>query len=148
MVGKVLSVIFEVAGLALSVYMIWPDIAFFVNASSAAGEAASLPFLKLLERGEHALLYGTLVLLPAMYFLQKIAGHKFYSALAVLLFSALCALFAQVLHASIIDGYVFVISEYKVWNSIARPAAIFFIVAGCWLLTFSEIYRVVKVAGK
>ncbi len=140
--------IFEVMGLVLGVYMIWPDIAFFVQMSGAAGEAGGLTFPEALKRGEHALLYGALVLLPVMHFLKKYLGHKFHSALIVLLFSTLCVLFAQILHASLIDGYVFLISQQKAWNSIVRPAAIFFIVAGNWLTAFSEMYRVVKVAGK
>ncbi len=151
--GRALIAIFEIAGLVLGVYFIRPDIAYFVKASTgtpahAAGDAARWPFTQTLERGEHTLLYGTLILLPAMYFLNKILGHKFYSALAVLLFSALCVVFAQVLHASFIDGYVFFISKNRVWASIARPAAIFVVVAGNWLIAFGEMYRVAKVAGK
>ncbi len=149
--GKVLNLIFEIAGLVLGVYFIWPDVAYFRNTGApaiAAGNAAALPFTPLLEKGEHALLSLTLILLPAMYFLKKVLGNKFYSALVVLLFSALCVVFALVLHASLIDGYVFLISKNKVWTSIARPAAIFVIVAGNWLIAFAEMYRVVKVAGK
>jgi hypothetical protein len=116
--------------------------------NTSTGDAGRLAFMQTLERGEHALLYLTLVLLPAMHFLNKILGHKFYSALTVLLFSVLCVLFARILHTSLIDGYVFFISKHKVWESIARPAVIFAIVAGNWLIAFSEMYRLAKVAGK
>jgi hypothetical protein len=146
--GKVLSTIFQVAGLALGVYMIWPNITFYVQAGSADGAAARVTLLQALERGEHTLLYLSLVLLPATHLLKDNLGHKFHSALVVLLFSALCVLFARILHASFIDGYVFLISKRQVWNSIARPAAIFFVVAGNWLIAFSAMYRAVKVAGK
>ncbi len=146
--GSVLSVIFQVAGLVLGVYMIWPDIDFFVKISSAVGDAGRLTFLKALEIGEHTLLYSSLVLMPAMHLLSKILGHKLYSALTVLLFSGLSVVFARILHASLIDGYAFFISQHQVWPSIARPAAIFAIVSGNWLVAFAEMYRVAKVAGK
>ena len=145
--GKVLSTIFQAAGLALGLYMISPDIAFYVQTSSAGG-AERLTLLRTLERGEHTLLYLALVLVPAVHLLQGHLGHKLYSAVEVFLFAALSVLLARTLHASFIEGYVFLISKHQVWNSIARPAAIFFIVAGNWLIVFSGIYRAVKVAGE
>jgi len=146
--GKVLSAIFQIAGLVLGVYMILPDFQFFVKTSSAAGDAGRLTFLKALEIGEHALLYSSLVLLPAMHLLHKILDHKLQSALAVLLFSALSVIFVRTLHASLIDGYAFFISQHQVWSSLARPAAIFVIVSGIWLIAFAEMYRAAKVGGK
>jgi hypothetical protein len=146
--GRILSAIFQAAGLALGLYMIWPDIAFYVQTSSADGGAGRLTLLQTLERGEHIFLYLTLVLLPAVRLLKEHLGHKLYSVLEVFLFAALSVLLARTLHASFIDGYVFLISKHQVWNSIARPAAIFFIVAGNWLIAFLGIYRAVKVAGE
>lgn len=155
--GRFLSVIFGIAGLVLGIYFIWPDVVYFLKTGTAAlpvvaaggqHDAGRSTFLRSLETGEHALLYAALILLPAMYFLHKFLAHKLYSALVVLVFSVLCVLFAHILHASIIDGYVFFISQRRQWASIARPAAVFVIVAGNWLIAFAEMYRVVKVAGK
>jgi len=102
----------------------------------------------MMEAGERILLYFTLVLLPLIYPLKKVLGNKLYSALAVLVFSGLCVVLAQVLHASIVAGYVFFISMNRHWASLAQPAAVFVIVAGNWLIAFAEMYRVAKVAGK
>lgn len=146
--GRGLGVLFEILGLVLGAYMIWPDIGFFIRADDAAGGAGRLTFLDALERGEHMLLYGTLVLLPALHVSKDHIGHKLHSALVVFLFSVLCVLFARTLHASLIDGYAFCITQQKVWSSIARPAAFFAIIAGTWLAAFSEMYRMVKIGGK
>lgn len=142
--GRVLSLIFQIAGLGLGVYRIWPDAVYLLSAA----QEARLSFTHALEAGERILLYFTLVLLPLMYPLRKVLGNKLYSALAVLVFSGLCVVLAQVLHASIVDGYVFFISLNRHWVSLARPAAVFVIVAGNWLIAFAEMYRVAKVAGK
>src|SRR5512145_2856298 len=146
--GKALGAIFEVAGLVLGLYFIWPDIAFFFKTIAATGDAERLTFLKILEKGEHMLIYSSLVLLPGMHFFDKILGHKAYSALTVLLFAALTLVFAPILHASLIEGYAFLITQRKVWASLAIPAAIFVIVSINWLMAFSEMYRLAKVAGK
>ncbi len=142
--GGVLSLIFQIAGLGLGVYRIWPEAVYLLSAA----QEERLFFMRALEAGERILLYFTLVLLPFVYPLKKVLGNKFYSALAVLVFSGLCVVLAQVLHASIVDGYVFFISRNKHWVSLAQPAAIFVIVAGNWLIAFAEMYRVAKVAGK
>ncbi|HWR71949.1 MAG TPA: hypothetical protein VN604_02140 [Nitrospirota bacterium] len=146
--GKGLSTIFEAMGLVLGVFMIWPDIEFIMQASGAPGGVRSLTFLEALKRGEHALLYGTLILLPAMHFLKKYLGHKLSSALIVLFFSALSVLFAKILHTALINGYVFLLAQQKAWNSIARPAAVFSIIACNWLIGFIEMYRMAKIGGR
>ncbi len=142
--GEVLSLIFQIAGLWLGVYRIWPEAAYLLRAA----QEARLFFSPALEAGERVLLYFTLVLLPLMHPLRKVLGNKLSSALAVLVFSGLCVVLAHVLHASIIDGYVFSISVKKNWVSLARTAAVFVIVAGNWLIAFAEMYRTAKVAGK
>ncbi len=141
--GRVLSLIFEIAGLGLGVYRIWPEAVYFLSAA----QEARLSFTNALEAGERILLSFSLALLPLMYPLRKVLGNKLYSALAVLVFSGLCVVLAQILHASIVDGYVFFISRNKNWVSLARPAAVLVIVAGNWLIAFAEMYRVAKVAG-
>jgi len=142
--GRVLSLIFQIAGLGLGVYRIWPEAVYLLSAA----QEARLSFTHAFESGERILLYFPLVLLPLMHPLRKVLGNKLYSALAVLVFSGLCVVLAQVLHASIVDGYVFFISLNKHWVSLARPAAFFVIVAGNWLIAFAEMYRVAKVAGQ
>lgn len=142
--GSVLSLIFQIAGLWLGAYRIWPEAVYFLGVA----QGTRLSFTHALEAGEQILLSFTLVLLPFMYPLRKILGNRLSSALAVLVFSGLCVVLAQVLHASIVDGYVFSISLSRHWVSLARPAAVFVIVAGNWLIAFVEMYRVVKVAGK
>ena len=142
--GSVLSLIFQIAGSGLGVYRIWPEATYFLGAA----QETRLSFTHALEAGERILLSFTLVFLPLMYPLRKVLGNRLYSALAVLVFSGLCVVLAQVLHASIVDGYVFSISQSRRWVSLARPAAVFVIVAGNWLIAFAEMYRVAKVAGK
>jgi hypothetical protein len=142
--GGVLSLIFQIAGLGLGVYHTWPEAVYLLGAA----QEERLSFMRALEAGERILVYFTLVLLPLLYPLRKVLGNKLYSALAVLVFSGLCVILAQILHASIVDGYVFFISLNKNWGSLARPAAVFVIVVGNWLIAFAEMYRVAKVAGK
>jgi hypothetical protein len=105
-------------------------------------------FTRLLGAGEYSVLYCTLIVLPVMYYLGKILWHNMYSALVVLVFAGLCVLFAQILHTSVIDGYVFYLSQKKQWADLAWPAAVLIIVAVNWFMAFGEIYRVVQVAGK
>ena len=142
--GRVLSWIFQSAGLGLGVYRIWPEAAYFLTAMQDKG----LSFTRALEAGERILLYLPLVLLPAMYPLRNVLGNKLYSFLVVLVFSGLCVVLAQVLHASIVDGYIFFLSQKRDWVPLVLPAAIFVIVAVIWLIAFAEMYRVVKVAAK
>lgn len=142
--GRVLTWIFQSAGLGLGVYRIWPEAAYLLTAIQEKG----LLFTRALDAGERILLYLTLVLLPAMYPLKNVLGNKLYSFLVVLIFSGLCVVLAQILHASIVDGYVFFLSQKKDWVPLVQPAAIFVIVAGLWLIAFAEMYRVVKVAAK
>ncbi len=152
--GRILKLIFNIAGVGVGVFFIWTEVSYLLNATydvaAAAGpqqEAARLTFTRALEAAEHMLLYLTLVLLPVMYYLGKILWHNMYSALVVLVFAGLCVLLAQIIHASVIDGYVFYLSQKKQLPDLARPAAVLIIVAGNWFMAFGEMYRVVKVAG-
>ncbi len=141
---KGVSILFKIAGLVVGLAFLRPDIAYFLK----AGSGAYVPFLQAAERGGHALASLSLVLLPVPDLLKKYLGHKFRSALVVLLFAGLSIVLARVLHASLTDGYVFVISQHKIWTSIAGPAAVFLIVAGNWLILFAGMWRVAKVAGE
>ncbi len=142
--GKVLSLLFQIAGLGVGVYRIWPEAMYLLGAA----QETRLTFVHALEAVERILLSFALVLLPFVAPLKEVLGNRFHSALAVLVFSGLCVVLAPVLHASIVDGYVFYLSQNRHWISIARPAAILVVVAVNWLIAFSEMYRVVKVAGK
>jgi hypothetical protein len=153
--GRVLKLVFNIAGVGVGVFFIWNEVSYLLNASyslmMSAGpqqEAARVTFTRLLEAVEHSLLYCTLIVLPVMYYLSKILWHNMYSALVVLVFAGLCVLFAQILHTSVIDGYVFYLSQKNQWAGLAWPAAILIIVAVNWFLAFSEMYRVVQVAGR
>lgn len=153
--GKWLRWAFNIAGLGVGVFFIWSRAMGLFNPphavpvpAGASQDAAGLTFSRLLEAAEQSLLYLTLVLFPVMYLLGKLIWHKLYSALAVLLFAGLCVLFAQTLHASIIDGYVFFLAQSKHWDELVRPAAIFIVVMANWFMAFVEMYTVVKVAGK
>ncbi len=153
--GKILRLIFNIAGVGAGVFFIWNEVSYLLNATyglaAAAGpqqEAARLTFTRVLEAVEHALLYLTLVLLPVMYYLGKVLWQNMYSALVVLVFAGLCVLLAQIIHASVIDGYVFYLSQKKNWPDLAWPAAVLIIVAGNWIMAFAEMYRVVKVGGR
>ena len=140
---SVWTLIFQIAGLGLGIYRIWPDAAYL---ASQAG--TGLTFMRVFEAGERILLSCALVLLPFMATLRQVSGNKLFSALTVLVFSGLSIILAHVLQASIVDGAVFFITVNKDWASLARPGAVFVIVAGNWLIAFSEMYRVVRVAGK
>ena len=151
----VLKLIFNIAGVGVGVFFIWNEAGYLLNATYAGAfsagpqqETARLTFTRLLEAGEHSLLYLTLILLPVMYYLSKIVWHKMYSALVVLVFAGLCVLLAQIVHTSIIDGYVFYLSQKRQWADLAWPAAVLIIVAVNWFMAFGEMYRVVNVAGK
>ena len=146
--GKGLSTTFEVMGLVLGVFMIWPDIEFIMQAGGAPGGVRSMTFFDALKKGEHALLYGTLILLPLMHFLKKYLGHKLSSALIVLLFSGLSVLFAKVLHAALIDSYVFLLAQQKAWGSVVRPTTVFSIIACNWVIVFVEMYRAARIGWK
>ncbi|HSQ77405.1 MAG TPA: hypothetical protein VLN91_00800 [Nitrospirota bacterium] len=139
------SLLFQIAGLGIGIYRIWPDAAYLL-AVSQAGTGPT--FMNAIEAGERILLSCALVLLPFMATLKLVMGNKFWSALTVLVFSGLSVILAHVLHDSIIDGYVFFLSQKRHWISIARPAAIFAVVSINWLIAFDDMYRVVKVAGK
>ncbi len=152
--GIVLKWIVTIAGVGVGVFFIRSEAGYLLHATYAAAfntgaqqEAARLTFTRLLEAGEHSLLYLTLIVLPVMYYLGKILWHGLYSALVVLVFAGLCVLFAQIIHASVVDGYVFYLSQKKQWVDLVRPAAVLIIVAVNWFMAFGEIYRVVKVAG-
>ena len=151
----VLKLIFNIAGVGVGVFFIWSEAGFLLHATYAAAfgagaqqETARLTFTRLLEAGERSLLYLTLIVLPVMYYLSKILWHKLYSALVVLVFAGLCVLLAQIVHASIIDGYVFYLSQKKQWADLAWPAAVLIIVTVNWFMAFGEMYRVVSGAGK
>jgi hypothetical protein len=151
----VLKLIFNIAGVGVGVFFIWSEAGFLLNASYAAvfgtgaqQGTARLTFTRLLEAGEHSLLYLTLIVLPVMYYLSKILWHKMYSALVVLVFAGLCVLLAQIIHTSVIDGYVFYLSQKKQWADLAWPSAVLIIVTVNWFMAFGEMYQVVKVAGK
>jgi hypothetical protein len=151
----VLKLIFNIAGVGVGAFFIWNEVSYLLNATYAGAfsagpqqETARLTFTRLLEAGEHSLLYLTLIVLPVMYYLSKIVWHKMYSALVVLVFAGLCVLLAQIIHTSIIDGYVFYLSQKKQWADLAWPAAVLIIVAVNWFMAFGEMYRVVNVAGR
>ncbi len=153
--GRVLKLIFNIAGVGVGGFFIWTEISYLLNASFSiapgAGpqqEAARLTFTRLLEAGEHLLLYFTLIVLPVMYYLGKILWHNLYSALVVLVFAGLCVLIAQIIHTSVIDGYVIYLSHKKQWADFAWPAAVLVVVAVNWFMAFSEMYRVVQVGGR
>jgi hypothetical protein len=143
--ASVLTLIFQIAGLGLGIYRIWPDAAYLLAASQAG---TGLTFMRVFEAGERILLSSALVLVPFLSTLKQVLGTKFFSVLTVLVFSGLSVILAHVLHASIVDGYVFFISLNKNWVSLARPAAVLVIVAVNWLIAFAEMYRLVRVAGK
>lgn len=142
--ASVLTLIFQIAGLGLGIYRIWPDAAYLLAASQTTG----LTFLRVFEAGERILLSCALVLVPFMATLKHVLGNKSFSVLTVLVFSGLCIILAHVLHASIVDGYVFFISVNKNRASLARPAAVLVIVAVNWFIAFAEMYRMAKVSGK
>src|SRR3990172_7351945 len=151
----VLKWILNIAGVGVGVYFIRSEVSYLFNATYAAAfgtgvqqETARLTFTRLLGAGEHSLLYLTLIVLPVMYYLSKILSHKLYSTLVVLVFAGLCVLFAQIIHTSIVDGYVFYLSQKKQWADLAWPAAVLIIVTVNWFMAFGEIYRAVNVAGK
>ncbi len=153
--GIVLKWLFTIAGVGVGVFFIWTEAGYLLNASyslaTSAGsqqEATRVTFTRLLEAGEHSLLYCTLIILPVMYYLSKILWHNMYSALVVLVFAGLCVLLAQIIHTSIIDGYVFYLSQKKQWVDLAWPAAVLIIVTVNWIMAFGEMYRVVRVAGQ
>jgi hypothetical protein len=153
--GRVLKLIVNIAGVGVGVFFIWTEVSYLLHASyslmTSAGpqqEAARVTFTRLLEAVEHSVLYCTLIVLPVMYYLGKVLWHNMYSALVVLVFAGLCVLFAQILHTSVIDGYVFYLSQKKQWHDLAWPAAVLITVAVNWFMAFSEMYRVVQVAGR
>ncbi len=152
--GIVLKWIFTIAGVGVGVFFIRSEAGYLLNATYAAAfstgaqqETARSTFTRLLEAGEYSLLYLTLIVLPVMYYLSKILWHNLYSALVVLVFAGLCVLLAQIIHTSVIDGYVFYLSQKKQWVDLAWPAAVLIIVTVNWFMAFGEMYRVVKVAG-
>lgn len=152
---KILKLIFTIAGAGVGLFFLWTEADYLLTASydvavgaGAQQEAARLTFTRLLRAAEHVLLFGTLVLLPLMSSLGNILWHDMYSALVVLVFSGLCMLAAQLIHTSVIDGYVFYLSQNKRWLDLAWPAAVLIIVVGNWLMAFAEMYRVVKVGGR
>src|SRR4030067_937816 len=151
----VLKWIFNIAGVGVGVYFIRSEVSYLFNTTYAAvfgtgvqQETARLTFTRLLEAGEHSLLYLTLIVLPVMYYLSKILWHKLYSALVVLVFAGLCVLLAQIVHASVINGYVFYLSQQKQWADLAWPAAVLIIVTVNWFMAFGGRYRGVSGAGK
>jgi hypothetical protein len=144
MVGM-FSLLFQIAGLGLGLYRIWPDAAYLL-AVSQAGTWPTL--LNAIEAGERILLSCALVLLPFMAVLKPVMGNKFWSTLTVLVFSGLSVILAHVLQASIVDGIVLFLSQNRHWISIARPAAIFVVVLVNWLIAFDDMYRGVKISGK
>ncbi len=140
---SVLTLIFQIAGLGLGIYRIWPE-AGYLHGVVEAG--TGLPFMRTFEAGERILLSFSLVLIPFMSTLKEVTGSRSHGTLKVLVFSGLCVIMAHVLHASIIDGYVFYISQHRQWISLALPAGIFVVVAVNWLIAFAEIR--VALAGK
>jgi hypothetical protein len=138
-------IMLEIAGAAVGTYLLWPDAALLL--ASGKGDEY-LTFQQMVAKGGHALPYLSLVLLPLLRFLKKFLGHKFHSAMAVLFFSGLSVVLARSLHPLIMDAYVFIISEHRVWASMAGPATIFVVIAANWAAAFAELYRVTKVAGE
>ncbi len=133
---SVWTLIFQIAGLGLGIYRIWPDAAHLLAASQAG---TGLTFMRVFEAGERILLSFSLVLIPFMSTLKEVMGTRSHGTLKVLVFSGLCVIMAQLLHASIIDGYVFYLSQNRHWISIALPAAILVVVVVNWLIAFAEI---------
>ena len=140
---SLLTLIFQIAGLGLGIYRIWPE-AVYLHAAAQA--ETGLAVTSAIEAGEHILLSFSLVLLPFMDTLNAVTGSRFYGALKVLVFSGLCVIMAHVLHSSIIDGYVFYLSQNRQWISLALPAGVFVVVAVNWLIAFAELRR--AIAGK
>jgi len=136
---SVLTLIFQIAGLGLGIYRIRPD------AASLLG-AGPLTFMHVFEAGERILLSLSLVLIPFMSTLKEVMGSRLHGTLTLLVFSGLCVIMAHVLHASIIDGTVFYLSQHRHWTSLALPAGIFVVVAVNWLIAFAEIRQ--ALAGK
>jgi hypothetical protein len=134
--ASVLTLIFQIAGLGLGIYRIWPDAAYLLSVSQAG---TGLTFMRAFETGERILLSFSLVLVPFLSTLKEVMGTRSHGTLKVLVFSGLCVIMAHVLHASIIDGYVFSLSQHRHWISIVRPAGIFLIVAVNWLIAFAEM---------
>jgi hypothetical protein len=140
---SLLTLIFQIAGLGLGIYRIWPE-AVYLHAAAQA--ETGLAVTRVIEAGEHILLSFSLVLLPFMDTLNVMMGSRVYGALKVLVFSGLCVIMAHVLQSSIIDGYVFYLSQNRQWSSLALPAGVLAVVAVNWLIAFVEIRR--AIAGK
>jgi hypothetical protein len=135
------TLIFQIAGLGLGIYRIWPEAASLLGAGAPT-------VMHTFEAGGSILLSCSLVLLPFMATVKPVMGNKLYSALTVFIYSGLCVILAHILRSSFVDGYVFFITVHKNWASLARPFAVLVIVFVNWLIAFHEMYRVVKVAGK
>ncbi|HEX9020662.1 MAG TPA: hypothetical protein VF903_05330, partial [Nitrospirota bacterium] len=114
--GKVLRLLFQIAGLGLGIYRIWPEAAYLAGAAQAG---TGLVFTRAFVAAERILLSFSLVLLPFMQPLKEVLGSWCHSALTALVFSGLCVILAPVLHESIIDGYVFFLSKNRHWASLA-----------------------------
>ncbi len=134
--ASVLTLIFQILGLGLGIYRIRPDAAYLLAASQAG---TGLTFMRAFEAMEHILLSFSLVLIPFMSTLEAVMGTRSHGALKVLVFSGLSVIMAHVLHATIIDGYVFYLSQHRHWISLALPAGIFVVVAVNWLIAFAEM---------
>jgi hypothetical protein len=139
------SLLCQIAGLGLGIYRIWPDAVYLLGVSPAG---AGPTVMNVFMAGERILLSCALVLLPFMATLKRVMGNKSWSALSVLVFSGLCVILAHVLHVTIVDCYVFFLSQNQHWISLSRPFLIFTVVIVNWFIAFDEMHRVVKVAGK
>ncbi len=134
--ASVLTLIFQIAALGLGIYRIWPE-AVYIHGLLQAETGPTFP--RGFEAGEHILLSLSLVLIPFMSTLKEVMGSRPYATLKVLIFSGLSVIMAHVLHSSVIDGYVFYLSQNRQWISLALPAAILLVVVVNWLIAFFEI---------
>ncbi len=134
--ASVLTLLFQIAGLGLGIYRIWPDVVPLL----AAGQAGTVwTFPRAIETGERALTSLALIMLPFMATLKEVTGTRLYGTLKALVFSGLTIVTALVLHASINDGYAFSLSQDRQWISLSLPAGIFVVVLVNWLIAFAEL---------
>ncbi len=134
--ASVLTLIFQIAALGLGIYRIRPEA---VSLYTAVEAGRGLPLSLAFGAGERILLSLSLVLIPFVSTLKEVMGTRSHGTLQVLIFSGLSVIMAHVLHASIIDGYVFYLTQHRQWISLALPAGIFAVVAVNWLIAFAEI---------
>ncbi len=134
--ASLLTLICQIAGFGLGIYRIWPDAAHLLAAWQSG---MTLTFMQSFEAGERILLSLSLILLPFMSTLKQVMGSRSHNTLTLLVFSGLCVIMAHVLHAAVINGYVFYLSQNRHWISAALPAGIFAVAAVNWLIAFADL---------